>query len=83
MKFESKFGLDEVLVYNESEVRGNRSMPDQLVKVINVSFNLGGEVTYLCEYVSNQGVIHRITLHESLLTGDPDFDQETGYPSEE
>ncbi len=87
MKFESKFGLGEICVYNEDQFRGNsinnRRMTDLLVKVVAVTFDMDGNATYTVELANDKIGIQRINVHEASLTGDPAFDQETGSYSTE
>ena len=78
MKFESKLGVGEICIYNDEQYRGERRMPDLLVKVVAVTFDIGGSVGYLIEVANDKIGIQRIQVHESSLTGDPLFNQESG-----
>lgn len=70
MKFESKFGLEEVC-----ELR----FGGEFAKVITVSFSPDG-VSYLCRLPNGSAV----WAMEHELNGDPKFDQELGcYPEGE
>jgi hypothetical protein len=76
MKFESKFGLGEIVCTHQT-IRGDRIYQDALLKVIGLTFTLEGAPTYMARL--SEG--HIVTLMESELIGDPDFDQEAwGYP---
>jgi len=81
MKFESKYGVNEICGYNEQKCDFGRSIPDVLVKIIGVIFETDGRVTYSLEYVTNNMEVKRLVCPESHLTGDPAFDQNAGrYP---
>ena len=77
MKFESKFGIGEIVAYephrrDDKEPRCN----DALLEVQCVVFGFDGDVGYVCRYPST-GVT--VQFSECQLIGDPDFNQETGY----
>ena len=78
MKFESEFGLGEVCIYNADAKRGDSEMRELLVKVVFVTFDLDGSVTYMVEQIGRNGM-QRFNTTGANLTGDPDFDQENGY----
>lgn len=83
MKFESKFGVGEVCIYNHESSHNpdgvdKRTMPDELVKIIGVFFDLDGGVTYHGELMTKSAGIQRLQIHEGMLLGDDDFDQEEG-----
>lgn len=85
MKFETKIGLGEICGYNEDAYRKpnteGKAMPDILVKVIAVTFDLDGKVSYTVEHIGQQFGVQRFHAVECQLTGDPEFDQESGsYP---
>ena len=82
MKFESKYGLGEICIYNECKSSKGREMKDVLVKITGIKFEIDGQVSYTCEYTTQHGLFFRMPIHENMLTGDPDFDQETGYPDD-
>lgn len=80
MKFESKFGIGEIVI-RESHQNG-KMVQERMMEVIGISFgkdhngNLGA--CYVCEDTQNG---HRQHYDENMLVGDPDFDQEKGkYP---
>ena len=77
MKFESKFGLGEVCIYNENKGE-TREMLDEFVKVVGVNFCLDGSTSYLVEWLADNRTIQRVHISESQLTGDPDYNQEKG-----
>lgn len=78
MKFESKFGVGEIVIYDphQREAASAKSYHDALLEVQAVIFEIGGTVRYVCRYPSS-GITG--TFAEGQLLGDPDFDQETGY----
>lgn len=84
MKFESKYGVGEICIYNdEAAYRPNspantKQMPDVLVKIVCIAFDIDGSSNYTVEHIGNQFGMQRFSAGETLLTGDPDFDQETG-----
>lgn len=73
MKFESKFGIGEIVAY-EPHDRGKPS--GEFLEVQAVSFDIGGCINYLCRYPRTGVTVY---FHECQLIGDPDFNQETGY----
>lgn len=89
MKFESKFGLGEVCIYNHdvSYKPGSvdeRTVTDILVKIVDITFNTQGIVYYTIELTTQAAGIQRLSVNENSLTGDPAFDQEAGeYPEED
>lgn len=74
----SKFGLGEICQYGGTPEGCSRQTHDVLVKVIQVNFGIDGTTSYTIEFANDFGM-HRITVAECQLTGDPDFDQVTGY----
>ena len=78
MKFESNFGIGEVCIYNENAKRDDRQMDDLLVKILAITFGAQNEVVFTVESTSIKVGIQRITCGLDQLTGDPDFNQETG-----
>ncbi len=84
MKFESKFGLGEICGYNEDAKKGDKTMPDILVKVVQIVFDCDGQCNYTVEHIGSQFGIQRFMAAKSMLVGDPAFDQELGcYPPED
>ena len=81
MKFESKFGIGEIVCY-EPHRREDRHVGafDAMMEVQGVFFGMDGKVEYICRYPLS-GLTAGFS--ESQLIGDPDFDQENGYPSAE
>lgn len=74
MKFESKFGLCEIVYHTLDGRRGAKH--DEFLEVVGVLFGKQG-VTYACRYPL--GLIGHFT--ECELDGDPDFNQNAGaYP---
>ena len=85
MKFESKYGLGEICLVNMQEAQPNmeRMLPELMVKVLAVTFEVDGRWFYTVEHIDNNRKIGRFTMPETEMTGDPDYDQETGgYPDE-
>jgi hypothetical protein len=72
MILHSKLGFGEIAHFK------NRAGADELVEVIQINF-LGTNVYYIVRMVT--GRLEQ--FEESELTGDPDFDQSTGYGSED
>lgn len=73
MKFESKFGLGEIVSYTRE--RDGKISHDELLEVVGIGFQKDGTTTYAVR--GYRGVL--MHFEESELEGDPDFDQETGY----
>lgn len=85
MKFESRFGIGEV-VCTAQNVSSDRAMMDIAVRVIGVAFycgvtnKTGDSCNYICRLPN--GTIS--SFLESELIGDPEFDQDIrGYPRTE
>ncbi|CAH6977861.1 hypothetical protein VCHA53O466_140024 [Vibrio chagasii] len=78
MKFESKFGLKEIVI-REAHKNG-KMVHERMMEVVGIAFDVEGKVSYLCED-TKAGI--RQWYSESMLVGDPLFDQEAGaYPDE-
>ena len=76
MKFESKFGIGEVVLTSQ-RWRGSRLLQDQILVINAVVFQMDNERAYYAR--TGDGFVH--VFQEAELIGDPDFDQETGdYP---
>lgn len=76
MKFESKFGIDEIVAHVVR--RRGKIIFDSLLKVVVVHFEKD-KVVYTCRTSQNL-LVH---FNERELVGDPDFNQELGcYPPE-
>ena len=78
MKFESKFGLGEIVI-TQQKIRGDRINQDVIGEVIGVSFFPECPVGYTVR-IGGTGQVHNFL--EAELIGDPDFNQETGYPTD-
>ena len=77
MKFESKFGIGEIIAYEPRQRSDKEYLPnDALLEVQGIYFGMDGKIEYICRYPST-GVTAGFS--ESQLIGDPDFDQEIGY----
>ena len=71
MKFETKFGLGEIVYYTR---RGHKTAKhDEFLEVVAIAFDKNG-VSYHCRYP--QGIT--AAFAEGELIGDPDFDQDKG-----
>lgn len=82
MIFESKFGIGEIVI-RESHKNGDM-VQERMVEVIAIIFgnvsNGVRQISYICEDTTNG---HRQQYCESMLVGDPDFNQDLGkYPTE-
>lgn len=76
MKFESKFGIGEI-VSTRQIIRSGRIRPDELLEVIGVVFSKDKTPIYACRLPNMLPAY----FDEHELTGDPTFNQETGeYP---
>jgi hypothetical protein len=74
MKFESKFGLGEIVIYQMN--RGDTFLSDELLEVFAVSFDKKA-IIYTCRRIDGSLVF----FEEEELIGDENFNQETGsYP---
>lgn len=77
MKFNSKFGLDEIVI-RESNKNGDM-VAERMMEVVCIVFEKN-TVGYVCEDTQNG---HRQVYSEAQLIGDKDFDQELGrYPKD-
>ena len=74
MKFESKFGIGEIVHHEITQ----RKHVTEFLKVKCVAFTDKG-AEYLCRYPHGM----QNWFSENELEGDPNFDQELGYPAEE
>lgn len=80
MKFESKLGIGEIVLYKPHQ-RSDSNLPlNELLEVQAVSFVIGGGIDYLCRYPTTGATAW---FKEVQLEGDPDFDQENGYKNTE
>ncbi len=73
MKFESKFGMSEIVVF-ETRKNGKR-VADELIEVCGILFQKNSDTIYICRW-PRTGYMQNYT--ESDLIGDPDFDQDAG-----
>lgn len=79
MKFESKFGIGEIVIVGTNIQSRNENGKDYLGEVVCAVFD-GSGTDYIVDVQVPTG-IQRMQLKESQLDGDPDFDQESGcYP---
>jgi hypothetical protein len=74
MKFESKFGLGEIVVTHE-KTHGGRRYPGFIMEIIAIQFGKDRSIDYICRVAGN-GM--SICCKESELIGDPDYDQKIG-----
>lgn len=79
MKFETQFGLGEIVCTRQQQT-SHGLYKDALLKVVAIQFALGGDIAYLCR-AADTGII--VPMCEAELIGDPDFDQESGYPKDQ
>lgn len=77
MKFESEFGLGEVVSYTKMDGSGH-IVADELMEVVGITFNKTG-VMYSTR--GHKGMIFHYDEHD--LVGDSDFNQETGKYDDE
>jgi hypothetical protein len=84
MKFETEFGLGEICVYGKVEHSDTDArMDDLLVKIITITIDEVGQISYLAETSTLQYGLQRFYTLAKNLTGDPDYDQDAGcYPAE-
>lgn len=76
MKYESKFGMGEIVTTKQISKKG-KFIRDEIGEVVAVQFDKTA-ITILVRMANAQG-IH--SFRECDLIGDPDFDQEAGkYP---
>lgn len=76
MKFESKFGIGEIVIREFR--KGSELLGDDFYEVIAIVFSKES-INYACRH--HNGLVHQFMEYE--LIGDPDFNQETGkYPEE-
>jgi len=71
MKFETKFGLGEIVYY--TRLGHKKAEHDEFLEVVAIAFDKNG-VSYYCRYP--QGIT--TAFAEGELIGDPDFDQDKG-----
>jgi len=71
MKFETKFGLGEIVYY--TRLGHKTAKHDEFLEVVGIVFDKNG-VSYHCRYP--QGIT--AVFAEEELIGDPDFDQDKG-----
>lgn len=75
-EFDAKMGLREIVI-RESHKNGEM-VQERMMEVISVIISAENEAHYLCEDTHHG---HRQVYSESMLVGDPDFDQQNGaYP---
>lgn len=72
MKFESKFGIGEIVIYQPCNKAGH--IASEMLEVVAIVFEKECTMIY-CRDPRNSGIY---PLREHDLIGDPDFNQETG-----
>lgn len=78
MKFETKFGIGEIVHFNPSTK--NHRLNDELLKVVGIYIDADKSVRYVCQWPQT-GFCASYT--ENQIKGDPDFNQEAGeYPED-
>ena len=76
MKFESQFGLGEIVCTHQAW-RGEKCYPDLLIKIVGITFQDDGNQCIICRLDDG----HIQAFMPSELISDPAFDQEHGcYP---
>ena len=79
MKFESEFGIGEV-VFIMDAVKRRDGAEDHIGQILAVSF-CRGATEYLVEIAHTGAPVQRLNYQGWQLTGDPTYDQEKGeYP---
>lgn len=74
MKFDTKFGLGEIVCTHQRETI-NGVYPDMILKVVGIQFCLDQQMVYLCRSAGSGNIV---ACAESELLGDPAFDQWAG-----
>ena len=87
MKFESKFGLGEIVIINNKDELSYESrrikLPELVAKVVAVIFELDGRIKYGIEIITKDHLVQHKYAYECELLGDPDYNQDLGkYPDE-
>lgn len=78
MKFESKYGMGEIVVVGGNvQSRKPEKGQDYLGEIMTVLFD-DGKPSYMVDVQVPHG-IQRLHLLESQIKGDPEFNQKTGY----
>lgn len=75
MKFESKLGIGEIVC--REVYKGDKLVADELYEVVGIGFD-STEITITVRHRSGQLMVFK----ECELEGDPEFNQETGYPND-
>ena len=79
MKFESEFGIGEV-VFIMDAVKHIEGAEDHIAQILAIIFSRGA-IEYLVEIAHASGPVQRLHYQGWQLTGDPTYDQEKGeYP---
>ena len=80
MKFESKFGIGEIVTTKQRVRDDGATYQDALFRVVCVQFDLARHTSYICREPM-QGLM--TSFLEPELSGDPFFNQELGcYPEQ-
>ena len=87
MKFESKFGLGEIVIINNNDELSCESrrikLPELVAKVVAIIFEMNGHIKYGIEIITKDNFVQHKYAYECELLGDPDFDHDLGkYPNE-
>ena len=76
MKFESKFGIGEIVSYEPRQRSDKEFTPNEaLLEVQGIYFGMDGKIEYVCRYPAT-GVTAGFS--EGQLIGDPEYMQDTG-----
>ena len=79
MKFESKFGIGEIVTWSKTKPRTGEVVYDELLCVMAITFQKGSGADQIVPFISCRHPDGRILhLDPDHLVGDKDFDQETG-----
>ncbi len=82
MKFESKFGPNQVVIYDKAHERGIEGAKGFIGTVVCIHFD-GTGVTYLVDLQVHNGLQRVCVSDEQLVAGDLDYCQKTGsYPED-
>ncbi|MCC2615980.1 hypothetical protein LJ739_06975 [Aestuariibacter halophilus] len=73
MKFESKFGIGEIVC--RDVMKSDELYSSELYEVVSISFGKDGRQVISCLHAQTQRIIHFDPVD---IEGDPDFDQSSG-----
>ncbi len=73
MKFDTKFGLGEIVCYDIK--KNDEVISSEVLEIVGIYIDRDGKHSFICRYPSNGATV---AFTEQQLIGDPDFDQDTG-----